>query len=334
MNTNTTTRTRFRGEKGIAVIMTALCLLPLMAFAAFGVDLASLLLAGQLPPEVRRRRRPGRHRLDARPHQARPGRLRQPPQQRHRRRRLRHRPLQRHHRPRLHRHLPARHRHRPRRHPLLLPSLRRAATRPSPAPPKPNTTCRSPSAAPSTSSVATPPGPFPPRPRPSTPSSWPSDYTDSGSGQPQLQRRHVIRTGPRPLERKPSRPTTSGNFSSSGSQLRVDGHASPTHRGPRTCRRPTTRCVHRPTHRATCSRPTSHQRSLAVRPPTYDEQPRYTSGTGNRQCTWTEPPDTAIGAELPQRHQHPAGWSAREPSVPGRLRDQPRLVGTGLHGRV
>ena len=40
MNT-TTTRTRFRGEKGIAVIMTALCLLPLMAFAAFGVDLAS-----------------------------------------------------------------------------------------------------------------------------------------------------------------------------------------------------------------------------------------------------------------------------------------------------
>ena len=32
---------RFRGERGIAVIMTALCLLPLMAFAAFGVDLAS-----------------------------------------------------------------------------------------------------------------------------------------------------------------------------------------------------------------------------------------------------------------------------------------------------
>ena len=32
---------RARGEAGVAVIMTALCLLPLMAFAAFGVDLAS-----------------------------------------------------------------------------------------------------------------------------------------------------------------------------------------------------------------------------------------------------------------------------------------------------
>ena len=43
MNTNSSTsgRAHFRGEKGVAVIMTALCLLPLMAFAAFGVDLAS-----------------------------------------------------------------------------------------------------------------------------------------------------------------------------------------------------------------------------------------------------------------------------------------------------
>jgi Putative Flp pilus-assembly TadE/G-like len=37
----TTTRTRFRGERGIAIITTALCLIPLMTFAAFGVDLAS-----------------------------------------------------------------------------------------------------------------------------------------------------------------------------------------------------------------------------------------------------------------------------------------------------
>ncbi len=37
--TRTTTRTR--GERGVAVIMTALCLIPLMTFAAFGVDLAS-----------------------------------------------------------------------------------------------------------------------------------------------------------------------------------------------------------------------------------------------------------------------------------------------------
>ena len=37
-----------------------------------------LVLAGQLPPEVRRRRRPGRHRVDAEPHQGPPGRLRQP----------------------------------------------------------------------------------------------------------------------------------------------------------------------------------------------------------------------------------------------------------------
>ena len=32
---------RTRGEQGIAIIMTSLCLLPLMVFAAFGVDLAS-----------------------------------------------------------------------------------------------------------------------------------------------------------------------------------------------------------------------------------------------------------------------------------------------------
>ena len=37
----THTRTRSRGEKGVAIIMTALCLIPLMIFAAFGVDLAS-----------------------------------------------------------------------------------------------------------------------------------------------------------------------------------------------------------------------------------------------------------------------------------------------------
>ena len=73
--------------------MTALCLLPLMAFAAFGVDLASLVLAGQLPPEVRRRRRAGRHRVDAEPDQGRPDRVREPPREQHRRRRLRHRPL-------------------------------------------------------------------------------------------------------------------------------------------------------------------------------------------------------------------------------------------------
>ena len=36
-----TTRTRSTGEKGVAVVITALCLLPLMIFAAFGVDLAS-----------------------------------------------------------------------------------------------------------------------------------------------------------------------------------------------------------------------------------------------------------------------------------------------------
>jgi len=39
--TPTKTSNRFRGERGIAVIMTALCLIPLMTFAAFGVDLAS-----------------------------------------------------------------------------------------------------------------------------------------------------------------------------------------------------------------------------------------------------------------------------------------------------
>src|SRR5690606_38809267 len=32
---------RFRGERGVAVILTALVLVPLMVFAAFGVDLAS-----------------------------------------------------------------------------------------------------------------------------------------------------------------------------------------------------------------------------------------------------------------------------------------------------
>lgn len=37
----TGTRTRSKGEQGVAVIITALCLIPLMTFAAFGVDLAS-----------------------------------------------------------------------------------------------------------------------------------------------------------------------------------------------------------------------------------------------------------------------------------------------------
>jgi len=36
-----TTRKRTRGEQGLAIVMTALCLIPLMIFAAFGVDLAS-----------------------------------------------------------------------------------------------------------------------------------------------------------------------------------------------------------------------------------------------------------------------------------------------------
>ncbi len=36
-----TTRTRGKGEKGIAIMMTAMLLIPLMVFAAFGVDLAS-----------------------------------------------------------------------------------------------------------------------------------------------------------------------------------------------------------------------------------------------------------------------------------------------------
>lgn len=36
-----TTRSRSRGEQGVAIIITALCLIPLMTFAAFGVDLAS-----------------------------------------------------------------------------------------------------------------------------------------------------------------------------------------------------------------------------------------------------------------------------------------------------
>ena len=91
-----------------------------------------VLLEGQLPPEVRRRRRAGRHRVDAEPHQGPPDRLRQPPQQQHRRRRLRHRPLQRHHRPRIDGDLSARHRHRSQRHQVLLPGLRQR--RPSPHP--------------------------------------------------------------------------------------------------------------------------------------------------------------------------------------------------------
>ena len=37
----TGTTTRSHGEQGVAVIFTALCLIPLMTFAAFGVDLAS-----------------------------------------------------------------------------------------------------------------------------------------------------------------------------------------------------------------------------------------------------------------------------------------------------
>lgn len=39
--TTTRTRSRGRGERGVAIVVTALCLIPLMTFAAFGVDLAS-----------------------------------------------------------------------------------------------------------------------------------------------------------------------------------------------------------------------------------------------------------------------------------------------------
>ena len=128
----TTTRARFRGERGIAVIMTALCLLPLMAFAAFGVDLASFYsrasylqksadaaaLAGTVwMPNLTKARQiacdsllnngidggdcgTGPFGVDDRPG--------------------------------VHRDLPPRHRHRPRRHPLLLPGLRQQQPSPHP----------------------------------------------------------------------------------------------------------------------------------------------------------------------------------------------------------
>ena len=121
----TTTRARFRGEKGVAVIMTALCLLPLMAFAAFGVDLASFYsrasylqksadaaaLAGTVwMPNLTKARQIAcdsllNNGIDGGDCGTGPFGV--------------------DHRSRLHRQLAARHGHRPRRHPLLLPGLRR-----------------------------------------------------------------------------------------------------------------------------------------------------------------------------------------------------------------
>ena len=144
--------------------MTALCLLPLMAFAAFGVDLASFYsrasylqksadaaaLAGTVwMPNLTKSRE---------------SRLRQPPQQRHRRRRLRHRD-------------PSGWRStqgataNSLRVTITDPNATRyfsqvfgSGDQPSPDPPKPNTTSPSPSAAPSTTSAATPTAPQPTRP--------------------------------------------------------------------------------------------------------------------------------------------------------------------------
>ena len=144
-----TTEAAARGEQGIAIIMTSLCLIPLMVFAAFGVDLASwysrisylqksadaAALAGTVwMPDI---------------NEATDGRVREPGEERHRAG------------PpdcgtgpfvvRVDRwldgHVAPGDRDGPQRRPLLLPG-RSVATSRSRAPPRPSTTCPSRSAAP------------------------------------------------------------------------------------------------------------------------------------------------------------------------------------------
>ena len=58
-------RTRLKGERGYVLIMSALLMLPLLAFAGFAIDVGCLVRARQPHAARRRRRRPGRRGLDA-----------------------------------------------------------------------------------------------------------------------------------------------------------------------------------------------------------------------------------------------------------------------------
>ena len=60
-------RRRGRGDGVLVIVMTALLLLPMVTFAAFGVDLASWYARISHLQTLGRRRRAGRHRVDAQP---------------------------------------------------------------------------------------------------------------------------------------------------------------------------------------------------------------------------------------------------------------------------
>ena len=331
-----------RGEQGIAIIMTALCLIPLMIFAAFGVDLASWYSRDQLPPEVRRRRRPRRHRLDARPrrgHRRSPATAsRRTASSAARLARLRargafdvtvERGLHRHRRcassstdPNADRYFSQVFRGE-----QALTRARRGRVQPA----------RSRSAARSTTSAATAPR------RTSRPT---LSYADrlarrrqqlgpAAGGRPgrrhgagvRLQRRH----------RQPRRASGAGRtrttyqptgFNGANAAAADTRRGSPPRPAPPPSRRPTTpRRAPDATSRATCSSRTAGTNGRWDNGTTVQRrQPLHGSGTGNRQCTWT---NVDHQRRAPAGHDtgNPPALGAREPAVPGRLRDRPTAGG-------
>ena len=312
------TRTRVEGEKGIAVMVTALLLIPLMIFAAFGVDLASWYsrisylqksadaasLAGTVwMPDLTKATTRG---------------VREPRAERHHRwPRLRHRPVRGHRRPREHRHRAAGHRHRPRRHPLLLAGARQR--RPGPHPLR-RGRVQPPDPAGQPAELLRRRRHHEPRRRPRPPTrvdlADPTTTTRPPAGPRRtpsypLQRRHLGRAGlgrwrPPPPSTAPATPRVRPRCYWS-----VALHHGRRHHHRR--RRPTTPRRGRPTNvpcnafqrpaprtgagRARC------RRRLATPAACYTDH-----GTGNRQCTWHErrpPAPLASNCALHERGERP-----------------------------